>query len=335
MQQMRVIEIKVPLDKSAPRPPEILQLAQRPQPIPAAHEVLIEVIAAGINRPDILQRKGLYPVPAGASDVPGLEVAGYIKTVGAEVTQFKIGDAVCALCNGGGYAEYVCVPAGQCLPKPTALSWAQAAALPETFFTVWSNLFLRGQLQAGETVLIHGGSSGIGTTAIMLSRYFGARVITTVGSDAKAQACKALGAETINYKQDDFHTEVMRLTENKGVDVILDIVGAEYFNKNINCLAEEGRLVLLALPSGAKTELDMSKILFKRLKIMGSTLRPQSNEKKAAIARSLYEHVWPILEQAKCLPIVHAAYPLVAAAEAHHMLESSAHIGKLVLNVKQ
>jgi NADPH:quinone reductase len=335
---MRVIEIRSAVASKDPHSStastDTLQIAERAMPKPEAHEVLIEVVAAGVNRPDVLQRKGLYTVPAGASDLPGLEVAGYVHAIGAAVTQFKIGDAVCALCNGGGYAEYVCVPAAQCLPKPPALTWQQAAAVPETFFTVWSNLFLRGQLKQHETVLIHGGSSGIGTTAIMLSHQFGARVITTVGNADKAQACQTLGAVAINYKQQDFYSEIMLLTDQRGVDVVLDMVGADYLSRNLNCLALDGRLILLALQSGGKTELEMGKILYKRLTIMGSTLRPQSHVQKAAIAKSLHEHVWPLFAQGLCHPIIHAVYPLAAAADAHRTMEASQHIGKLVLQVK-
>lgn len=314
--------------------PEVLQLCERPLPVPAAGEVLIRVRAAGVNRPDVLQRMGHYPVPAGASDLPGLEVAGEIVGGDLSASRFAIGDLVCALVQGGGYAEYCVAPLVQCLPVPKGLSLIEAASLPETFFTVWSNVFDRGRLSDGETLLVHGGSSGIGVAAIQIATALGAKVISTVGSDEKCRAVEKLGAfRAINYRTEDF-LEVVRVeTAGRGVDVILDMVAGKYLSKNIDSLADDGRLILIALLGGAKAELDLAQILRRRLHVTGSTLRPRSVEFKAAIARALHEKVWPLLESGAVKPIVHQVFPLSQANVAHELMESSQHVGKLVLEL--
>jgi NADPH2:quinone reductase len=315
-----------------PGGPEVLIPVERPKPSPAAGEVLIRVAAAGVNRPDVFQRLGRYPPPAGASDIPGLEVAGTIEELGASVDQWRIGDAVCALVTGGGYAEYCVAPAPQCLPLPRGLDMTAGGAIPETFFTVWHNVFERGRLQAHESLLVHGGSSGIGTTAIQLARATGARVFATAGSDEKCAACEGLGAErAINYQTADFVAVVRAATGGRGVDVVLDMVGGEYFARNIETLAVEGRLVEIATLKGVKAELNIQTIMQRRLTVTGSTLRPRPVADKAAIAASLRLHVWPLLESGAVKPIIHATFPLRDAAEAHRVMESSAHIGKLVL----
>ena len=314
--------------------PEVLRLCERPIPVPAVGEVLIRVRAAGVNRPDILQRMGHYPVPVGASDLPGLEVAGEI--VGGDLSsgEFVIGDLVCALVQGGGYAEYCVAPVVQCLPLPKSLSLIEAASLPETFFTVWSNVFDRAGLSVGETLLVHGGTSGIGVAAIQIATALGSRVLATVGSDEKCRAVEGLGAvRAINYQTEDFLVAVKSATEGKGVDVILDMVAGKYLSRNIDSLADDGRLVVIALLGGAKAELDMSQVLRRRLHVTGSTLRPRSVEFKAGIARALRNKVWPLLESGVVKPVIHQVFPLSQAVNAHEMMESSQHIGKLVLEL--
>ena len=317
-------------------PPEVLQLCERERPVAGAGEVLIRVGASGVNRPDVLQRTGNYPVPPGASDLPGLEVAGVIEG-GDEAVMFeaglKVGDRVCALIAGGGYAEYCVAPVGQCLPVPAGWTETEAAGLPETFFTVWSNVFDRGHLQPGETLLVQGGSSGIGVTAIQMAKARGAEVIVTVGSDDKAQACLALGADhAINYKSQDFVAEVARLTEGRGVDVILDMVAGDYVARELDCLAEDGRLVIIAVQGGVKAEVHAGKVLRRRLTVTGSTLRPRPLAFKAAIARSLHRHVWPLIAAGKIRPVVYQVFPAAQAAQAHGLMESNQHIGKIILD---
>ncbi len=316
--------------------PEVMELAEAPLPVPGPDELLIEVHAAGVNRPDIQQRRGAYPPPPGASPILGLEVAGIVACVGEAVTGWSPGDRVCALTNGGGYAEYVAVPAAQCLPPPTGYDHLRAAALPETYFTVWANLFERGRLRAGETALIHGGSSGIGTTAIQLAKAFGARVFATAGSAEKCAACLRLGADlAINYRAEDFVEAVASATERRGVDVVLDMVGGDYIPRNIRCLALEGRLVQIAFLQGSKVaEFDMLPVMTRRLTLTGSTMRPRTTAEKGAIAAALREKVWPLLEAGRCAPLIHATFPLAEAAAAHALMETSAHIGKIMLKVR-
>jgi NADPH2:quinone reductase len=312
--------------------PEVLQLCERPVPVPAAGQVLIRVRAAGVNRPDVLQRIGHYPVPAGVSDLPGLEVAGEIVGGDLEGSEFRVGDLVCALVQGGGYAEYCVAPLGQCLPVPRGLSLIEAASLPETYFTVWSNVFDRGALLPNESLLVHGGSSGIGVTAIQLATALGARVFATAGSDEKCRAVENLGAlRGINYRSEDFLAVVKGETAGAGVNVILDMVAGKYLSKNIDSLADDGRLLIISLMGGAKAELDLAQVLRRRLHITGSTLRPRSVEFKTSIARALRERVWPLLENAAIKPVVHQVFPLVEASNAHAMMEASQHMGKLVL----
>ena len=314
---------------------QVLKLAQCDIPKPAAHQVLIKVSAAGVNYPDIMQRKGLYPPPTGASPILGLEIAGVVVEVGASVTNLAVGDRVCALVTGGGYAQYCLASACVCLPIPQNLTFNQAAALPETFFTVWSNLFDRAQLVTGETVLIHGGSGGIGTTAIQMAKAFGVNVFVTAGSDEKCRVCAELGASvTINYHENDFSQVVLEATQNRGVDVILDIIGAAYFAQNMRSLAFDGRLVHIALQQGLKTELNLLPVMLKRLTITGSTLRAREDQFKANIAKKLYHYVWPMLEEGKIKPIIHAILPLKEAYYAHELIESRAHIGKIVLEIE-
>lgn len=312
----------------------VLKPCTRPIPIPGADEILIKIAYSGVNRPDVLQRMGNYAPPPGASDLPGLECSGTVAAVGDAVSRWKIGDKVCALLPGGGYADYAVTPAGHALPVPDGLSMAEAAALPETYFTVWSNLFLRGGLKAGETVLVHGGSSGIGTTTIQLAHAFGARVFTTAGSDEKCRACEDLGAErAINYRMMDFGGLTRDWTDDKGLDVILDMVGGIYIDRNIKALAMDGRLIMIAFLGGAKEEIDFSQVMRKRLTITGSTLRPQSVQAKTAIGASLEEHVWPILASGKIKPVMDHTFPLSGAVNAHLRMEKSVHIGKIVLKV--
>jgi NADPH2:quinone reductase len=334
---MNVIEIQ------SPGAPEVLAPAQRPDPVAGAGELLIRVSASGVNRPDVLQRKGLYPVPPGASDIPGLEVAGVVMAGDAlamAASGFSVGDRVCALVAGGGYAELCVAPVAQCLPVPKGLTDIEAASLPETFFTVWSNVFDRGHLQAGETLLIQGGSSGIGVTAIQMAKAAGATVIVTAGSDEKCQACLALGADhAINYKTHDFVAEAKRLTGGAGVDVILDMVAGDYVAREVEALAEDGRLVIIAVQGGLDSGFNAGLVLRRRLTITGSTLRPRSIEFKGAIARALRENVWPALASGRIKPVIHSVFAATqaggglssGAAQAHALMESNQHVGKIVL----
>jgi NADPH2:quinone reductase len=325
---MRAIEI------TQPGPPEVLRLCDRAVPVCRPGEVLIRVHAAGINRPDVIQRAGHYPVPPGASDLPGLEVAGEIVDGDLSSGLFKPGDMVCALVQGGGYAEYCTAPIEQCLPVPRGLSAVEAASLPETYFTVWSNVFDRARLREGETLLVHGGTSGIGVAAIQIAAALGHRVFATAGSDDKCKACVELGAErAINYRTEDFVDAVRQLTGAKGVDVILDMVGGDYVTREINCLADDGRIALIALLGGAKSVIDLGQILRRRLTITGSTLRPRSVAFKAAIAGNLRKHIWPLLESGRIKPVIHQIYPLERAVQAHVAMEEGGHIGKLVLQI--
>ncbi|GGZ38769.1 NAD(P)H quinone oxidoreductase [Echinicola pacifica] len=312
--------------------PDVLEVHDRPIPKPKAGEVLIKVAAAGVNRPDIAQRQGLYPAPADApADIPGLEVSGTISALGAEVRQFELGDEVCALISGGGYAEYVCAPSSQCLIIPEGVSLIEAASLPETFFTVWNNVFDIGQFGKGETVLVHGGTSGIGVAAIQMINALGGKVIITAGTDEKCDFCTALGAKlAINYNQYDFENTIKEFTDKKGVDIILDMVGGDYTAKNVRILRDFGRLVNINAMKGKNAEVDLWKIMAKRLTITGSTLRSQSIAYKAKIARSLQSEIWPHFPE-KIRPIIHQSFPLSQAAEAHHLMESSTHIGKILL----
>lgn len=312
--------------------PGVLKLHSMPVPEPGPGEVLIKVAAAGVNRPDVMQRKGLYPPPPGATDIPGLEVSGTVVSVGQNVSKPPINSEVCALVTCGGYAEYCLAAASICLPVPEKISLVNAAGIPETFFTIWTNVFKRGQLKAGESLLVHGGSSGIGTTAIQLGKAFGATVYTTAGTSDKCEFCNNLGADAaINYREQDFSEEIKRLTEGKGVNVILDMVGGPYFPKNIRLLADEGRLVQIALMQGSKAEVDFRSLLLKRVTLTGSTLRPRSVEEKTKIAQALQKNVWPLLESGAIRPIIHETFPLKQASEAHRLMESSAHIGKILL----
>src|SRR3954468_14590681 len=325
---MIAIEIREPGE------PDVLVAVERPTPAAGPDEVLIRVAAAGVNRPDVFQRRGRYAPPPGVSDIPGLEVSGVIESVGAGVIDWHIGDAVCALVAGGGYAEYCVAPAPQCLAIPRGMPLTTAAAIPETFFTVWTNVFQRGRLQQNESLLVHGGSSGIGTTAIQLAKAKGARVFATAGSADKCRACEQLGAErAINYRDEDFVAAVKAITGGRGVDVVLDMVGGDYFARNLDVLAVEGRLVEIATLHGVKAELNIQAIMGRRLTITGSTLRPRPIADKAAIAVEVQREVWPLLEAGIVMPIVHARFPLRDAAEAHRVMESSAHIGKLLLVV--
>jgi len=311
-----------------------LILTDEPLPSPASHQVLIKTVSAGVNRPDIMQRKGLYPPPPSASPILGLEVAGDIVEMGSEVTGLKIGDSVCALLTGGGYAEYCLASASCCLPIPKGLSYIQAAGLPETFFTVWSNLFDRAQLQNNECLLVHGGTSGIGTTAIQLAKAFGSRVIVTAGSDEKCQRSLALGADlAINYRQQDFVEAVLSFTDGKGVDVILDMIGGDYLPRNLKSLAIDGRLLQIAIQNGGKAEINLASVLMKRLTIAGSTLRSRNDDFKAKIARQLHEKVWPLLASGRIKPVIDSVFPLAKAAQAHERMESNQHIGKIILEL--
>jgi NADPH2:quinone reductase len=335
---MRAIEI------AGPGPADVLRVVDRPDPVPQQGEVLIEVAAAGVNRPDLMQREGHYPPPKGTSDIPGLEVAGRIVALGpddgdglrsAAGRQWKVSDLVCALVSGGGYAELCTAPDVQCLPIPRGLSMVQAAAIPETFFTVWTNVFERGRLSAGEWLLVHGGTSGIGTTAIQLATASGGGAIATAGTDEKCRAAERLGAvRAINYRTEDFEAAVLEATDGRGVDVILDIVGAPYTSKNLSCLAREGRLVQIGLMGGDSAEISLRRILLRRLTITGSTLRIRTPEEKGAIARALEREVWPLIESGQIAPVIHATFPLAGAADAHRALESGSTIGKIVLTVR-
>jgi NADPH2:quinone reductase len=324
---MRAVEI------SRPGGPEVLRFVERRDPVPAKGEVLIEVAAAGLNRPDVLQRKGHYPPPPGASDLPGLEVSGRI--VGGDVAAggFQVGDRVCALLAGGGYAELAVAPVEQCLPVPENISDIEAAGLPETYFTVWSNVFDRGRLSGEETLLVHGGASGIGTTAIQLARAFGHTVYATVGSDERVESVEALGAFGINYRSQDFVQEIKERTDGRGVDVVLDMVAGDYVARNMQCLADDGRAVIIALLGGSKGTVDFNHVLRRRLTITGSTLRSRPVAFKAEIKRGLLQHVWPLLASGKIKPVIHATFPLGEAAAAHAMMEGGEHIGKIILTV--
>ena len=326
--KMRAVEV------SKPGGPEVLLPAERPLPMPKTSEVLIKVAAAGVNRPDVLQRMGLYPVPPDASDLPGLEVAGEIAAVGSSVKAYKVGDKVCALVPGGGYAEYCIAPEATALPVPKGLSLTEAASLPETFFTVWGNVYDRAKLLPGESLLVQGGSSGIGVTAIQMAKATGNRVFATAGSDDKCAACVRLGAEkAFNYKTQDFMTEVKAATGGKGVNVILDMVGGDYVPKELKTLADDGRLVFIAFLRGPKTELDINELMRRRLTMTGSTLRPRTVEFKGYIANNLREKIWPLIEAGKIRPEIYKTFPLEKAADAHRLMESSQHIGKIVLTV--
>jgi NADPH2:quinone reductase len=325
---MRVIEI------SAAGGPEVLIVGSRPKPVAGAGEVLIEVAAAGVNRPDVMQRKGMYPPPPGASDIPGLEVAGTVVALGEGVASLAVGDQVCALVTGGGYAEFCVAPEVQCLPVPRGLTMIEAASLPENYFTVWTNVFDRGRLARGESLLVQGGSSGIGVSAIQIAHALGSRVFATAGSPAKCAACERLGAErAINYRTEDFVEVTKSATGGRGVDVILDMIGGEYVPREIAALAEEGRLVLISTMGGAKAEIDLRAVMGRRLSITGSTLRVRPVEFKGGVARSLRANVWPLLESGAVKPVVHATFPLERASEAHRLMESSEHIGKIVLTL--
>jgi putative PIG3 family NAD(P)H quinone oxidoreductase len=318
-----------------PGPPDVLRIIDGERPEPRAGEVLIRVAYAGVNRPDCLQRAGGYPPPPDASPILGLEVAGTIVAVGDGVDGWRVGDAVCALTPGGGYAEYCTTPAAYCLPIPAGLSLVEAASLPENYFTVWHNVFERGSLKTGETLLVHGGSSGIGLTAIQLAKAFGAGVITTVGSAEKAEACRRLGADhALNYREQDFVAEVATLTAKRGADVILDMVGGDYIEKNLKSLAVEGRLVFIAFLHGSRAEVDWRFVMLKRQTITGSTMRASPHQRKAGIARSLRERVWPFFESGKLKPVIYRVFPLAEAAAAHALMESSEHIGKIMLEVR-
>jgi NADPH2:quinone reductase len=331
-----VVPVMQAVEISAYGAPEVLRLGERPVPVAGAGEVLIRVGASGVNRPDVLQRTGNYPVPPGASDIPGLEVAGVIEsgdTAAMAVAGLKTGDRVCALVAGGGYAQWCVAPVGQCLPVPEGLDDIAAASLPETFFTVWSNVFDRGRLQAGETLLVQGGTSGIGVTAIQMAKALGARVIATAGSDDKCAACLKLGADhAINYKTQDFVAAVAELTGKQGVNVILDMVAGSYVSREIECLAEDGRLVIIAVQGGVKAEFNAGLVLRRRLTITGSTLRPRPVAFKAAIAASLRARVWPLLAEGRIQPVIHQVFPAAQAAAAHTLMESNQHVGKLVLS---
>jgi putative PIG3 family NAD(P)H quinone oxidoreductase len=327
---MRAIEI------AAPGGPEMLRPCERPAPEPKPGELLIAVQASGVNRPDVLQRKGLYPMPPGVSDLPGLEIAG---TVAAGAPQdlaaagLALGDPVCALVAGGGYAEFCVAPAGQCLPMPRGLTSVEAASLPETFFTVWQNVFSIARLAAGETLLVQGGSSGIGVTAIQLAKAFGAQVIVTAGSDEKCAACVALGADhAINYRTQDFVAETRRLTGGRGADVVLDMVAGDYLGREVECAAEDGRIAIIAVQGGTKSAIDSGLLLRRRLAITGSTLRPRTIDYKTALAQELRAKVWPLVEAGKVRPVIHQVFPAARAADAHALMESSTHVGKIVLS---
>jgi NADPH2:quinone reductase len=323
--------------------PDVLRLASRPVPVAGAGEVLIRVVASGINRPDVLQRAGMYPAPVGASDIPGLEVAGVIEGGDTQVMAqagLNVGDRVCALVAGGGYAEYCVAPVGQCLPIPQGLTDVEAASLPETFFTVWSNVFDRGALQSGETLLVQGGTSGIGVTAIQIAKALGSTVIATAGSDEKCAACLALGADfAINYKTQDFQAEALRMTDGQGVDVVLDMVAGSYVAKEVQCLAEEGRLVIIAVQGGLQAEINAGLVMRKRLTITGSTLRARSVAFKESISRACFQHVWPLLATGRIKPVIHSVFSAIdlahpsssGASRAHALMESNKHIGKIIL----
>jgi len=324
----------IAVEIAQPGPPEVLRAAQRKVPEPAVGELLIRVAAAGVNRADVLQRRGLYPPPAGASDIPGLEVAGVVVRLDPAVRGIAVGAPVCALLTGGGYAEYVAVPAVQCLPAPEPLTLEEAAALPEAFFTVWLNVFERARLREGETLLIHGGASGVGTTAILLARAFGARVLVTAGSERKCAACRELGAdEAFNYREVDFVEATRRATGGRGADVILDMVGGDYPGRDLAAASVEGRIAVIATQGGVRAQIDLGLLLGKRLTVTGSTLRPQPVENKGRLAATLREKVWPLFGSRRLKPVIHARFPLGDAAGAHRLMESDVHIGKIILTV--
>ena len=330
---MNVVAMKV-VEIAAPGGPEQLRPAVRPVPQPGTGEVLIRVAAAGVNRPDVIQRQGLYPPPPGASDLPGLEVAGSIAALGPGVSGLHVGDQVTALLAGGGYAEYAVAAAPLCLPIPAGLGLVEAAALPETYFTVWTNVFERGGCKAGDTLLVHGGTSGIGTTAIQLATALGAKVFATAGSPEKARMCEKLGAARgIDYRTEDFVEVIKQATDGRGVDVILDMVAGSYVQRNIEAAAVEGRIVVIAVQGGAKAEIKVNNLMMKRLTLTGSTLRPRTVAQKAAIAEAVHQNVWPLLASRRVKPIIHATFPLAEASEAHRLMESSNHVGKIVLTV--
>jgi putative PIG3 family NAD(P)H quinone oxidoreductase len=324
----------IAIEITKPGSPEVLVATERSTPSPAPGEVLIKVATAGVNRPDLMQRMGQYPPPPGITDIPGLEVAGTIEEVGANVREWSVGDRVCALVAGGGYAEYCVAPAPQCLPIPANVDVVHAAAIPETFFTVWANVFERGRLTAGESLLVHGGSSGIGTSAIQIAHALGARVFATAGSMEKCRACEDLGAEQgINYREADFVAVLKKLTDGRGVDVVLDMVGGDYVPRNMDVLAMDGRMVSIAVQGGVKAQINLLTMMQKRLTLTGSTLRTRPVAEKGAIAQAVKAHVWPLLEGGYVSPVIHATFPLRDAAEAHRVMESGSHIGKLVLVV--
>ncbi|MBL8587387.1 MAG: NAD(P)H-quinone oxidoreductase [Methylobacteriaceae bacterium] len=319
---------------AAPGGPEVLRPTRRPKPRPGPGEMLVKIAFAGVNRPDVIQRQGLYPPPPGASDIPGLEFAGMVVELGPEPGPFRVGDRVCALVAGGGYAEYAVVHHSNALPIPRGLDAAHAAGLPETFFTVWTNVFERGGLKSGETFLVHGGTSGIGTTAIMLAKSFGATVIATAGSAAKCEACRALGADlAVDYREQDFVAAVKAATSGRGADLILDMVGGDYIERNQEAAAQGGRIVQIAFLKGSKVTIDLRRVMLKKLTYTGSTLRARSVAEKAAIAAALEKHVWPLLAEGRCRPVIDSRYPLAEAAAAHARMESNAHIGKILLEV--
>lgn len=327
-ERMKVCEIR------APGGAEVLVSGERPLPVPGAGEVLVRVAAAGVNRPDVFQRKGLYPPPPGASDILGLEVSGEVVALGSGVSSLAEGDKICGLLAGGGYAEYAVIPELQCLPVPGQLSMIEAAALPETYFTVWSNVFDRGALKSGESILIHGGSSGIGTTAIQLAAAMGATVYATAGTDEKCRACEALGATlAVNYKEQDFVEVFREATAGRGVDLILDMVAGSYLERNVSLAAVDGRIVIIAFLGGTRADMDWRPVMVKRLTITGSTLRPRSVEEKGAIAAALKQHAWPLLESGRIRPVISKVFPLEKASRAHALMESSEHIGKIILEV--
>lgn len=327
-EQMTQIEI------TSPGGPDVLQPRMAPVPQPRPGEILVKVAAAGVNRPDVSQRQGRYPVPPDASPIPGLEIAGEVATLGEGVTAFELGDRVCALTNGGGYAQYCVVPAGQALPIPDGVDMLHAAAIPETFFTVWANLFELGGAKAGMTVLIHGGTSGIGTTALMLCREFGISAFATAGSEEKCAAIGNLGGSAINYRTAKFDDVVLEQTDGRGVDIVLDLVGASYFEQNLRALAKDGTIVLVGMMGGAVVEkFNLSAIMGKRARVTGSTMRPRSADEKAAIAAALHDKVWPALAAGRCLPLIHQVFPLKQAADAHRAIDAGDHIGKIVLEV--
>jgi putative PIG3 family NAD(P)H quinone oxidoreductase len=331
---MQIPSTMTAIEIAEPGGPEALRPTTRPVPAPGRAEVLVRVSAAGVNWPDVMQRRGDYPPPPGAPDIPGLEIAGEIVALGADAGTWRTGDRVCALVAGGGYGEFCTAPAPQCLPLPSALDTVAAAGVPETFFTVWTNVFERGHLKSGEVLLVHGGASGIGTTAIQLARAFGARAIATAGTARKCEACLELGAErAVNYREEDFVAAVKDATGGRGADVVLDMIAGDYLQRNLAALAIEGRLVIIAFRHGATAQVNFGAVMQRRLTITGSTLRPRTVEQKGSIARALHQHVWPLLDSGRVRPVVYATFPLERAADAHRMMEAGEHIGKIVLTI--